>query len=164
MLYIKKKIKSLPNLVKIIKILKKNRKKIVFTNGCFDLIHIGHTRYLKQAKKMGDCLVVGVNSDASVKRIKGPDRPLNSQSDRCEILSEFPFVDYLVVFNEDTPLNTIKAIVPDILVKGNDWKVKDIVGFDIVKANGGKVLNIPLVKGRSTTGLINKAGSKCKNK
>jgi rfaE bifunctional protein nucleotidyltransferase chain/domain len=152
------KIKNINSLVRTIKAFKKKGKKIVFTNGCFDIIHVGHTRYLKSSKKLGDLLVVGVNSDASVTRLKGPGRPVNPESDRMEILSEFPFVDFVVLFKEDTPYNVIKAVAPDVLVKGGDWSVKSIIGGDIVEANGGRVFNIPLVKNRSTTNIIKRAG------
>lgn len=157
---ISNKIKSLAGLVKAVKVLKKNGRKIVFTNGCFDILHVGHTRYLKAARKLGGALIVAVNSDASVRRLKGPGRPVNPENDRLEVLSEFPFVDLVVKFNEDTPYMTIKAVLPDVLVKGGDWAVSDIVGSDIVTSNGGKVLNIPLARGRSTTKIIQKAGKK----
>ena len=157
---ISNKFKSLPGLVKAVKALRKKGRKIVFTNGCFDIIHVGHTRYLKAARKLGGALIVAVNSDASVRRLKGAGRPVNPENDRVEVLSEFPFVDFVVMFGEDTPYKTIKAVLPDILVKGGDWAVANIVGGDIVIANGGKVLNIPLIKGRSTTKIIQKAGKK----
>jgi len=152
------KIKTLNSLVRAVKVLKQKRKKVVFTNGCFDIIHVGHTRYLKAARKLGDLLVVAVNSDASVKRLKGPGRPVNSEKDRMEVLSEFPFVDFVVLFKEDTPYRTIKAVLPQVLVKGGDWPVENIVGGDIVKANAGKVLNVPLIKNKSTTNIIKRAG------
>ena len=158
-----KKILGLPALIRAVKKLKKNGGKLVFTNGCFDILHVGHTRYLKKARALAGkkgALLVAVNSDLSVKRLKGMGRPVNSEKDRVEILSEFPFVDFVTIFKKDTPYSTIKAIVPDILVKGGDWAVAKIVGGDIVKAHRGKVLNIPLVKGRSTTGVILKAGRK----
>ncbi len=157
---ISKKIKKLSGLVCAVNILKKKGKKIVFTNGCFDIIHVGHTRYLKSARKLGDVLVVAVNSDVSVRGLKGPGRPVNPETDRMEVLSEFPFVDFVVKFNEATPFNVIKAVLPDALVKGGDWPVKNIVGGDFVIKNGGKVINIPFIKGRSTTKIIQKAGKK----
>ena len=157
---ISKKIKKLSGLVCAVNILKKKGKKIVFTNGCFDIIHVGHTRYLKSARKLGDVLVVAVNSDVSVRGLKGPGRPVNPETDRMEVLSEFPCVDFVVKFNEATPFNVIKAVLPDALVKGGDWPVKNIVGGDFVIKNGGKVINIPFIKGRSTTKIIQKAGKK----
>lgn len=129
-------------------------KKIVFTNGCFDLIHIGHIRYLTEAKKLGDSLVVGLNSDDSVRRIKGPARPITPQNERAEILDALKPVDFVVIFDEDTPLELIKAVQPDILVKGGDYKPNEIVGADFVQQSGGKVVVIPYVEGKSTTNLI----------
>jgi D-beta-D-heptose 7-phosphate kinase/D-beta-D-heptose 1-phosphate adenosyltransferase len=132
------------------------KKKIVFTNGVFDILHVGHVEYLKKARRLGDILVVGVNSDASTKRIKGPSRPVNRQTDRAKVLSALYFVDYVVIFGEDTPERLIKTLRPDVLVKGGDWAVKDIAGGDFVKSIGGKVKNIPFVKGYSTTSLLEK--------
>ena len=131
-------------------------KKIVFTNGCFDILHVGHKRYLEQASALGDVFVIGVNSDASVKRLKGPSRPVNSEQDRMEILSALGFVDYVVLFDEDTPYELINKIQPDILVKGGDYTVDKVVGKDIVEARGGRVELIPFVDGKSTTSIINK--------
>lgn len=131
-------------------------KTIVFTNGCFDILHVGHKRYLEQASALGDVFVIGVNSDASVKRLKGPSRPVNSEQDRMEILSALGFVDYVVLFDEDTPYELIKKIQPDILVKGGDYTVDKVVGRDIVEARGGRVELIPFVDGKSTTSIINK--------
>lgn len=136
--------------------LKRQGKIIVFTNGCFDILHAGHVRYLKKAKKLGDMLVVGLNSDFSVRKIKGKERPINNQRDRAEILCSLSTVDYVVIFNEETPERLIKMVQPDILVKGYDWKGKKIAGEDIVRKNGGKVVFFPLLKGRSTTKLIQK--------
>lgn len=130
--------------------------KIVFTNGCFDLLHIGHVRYLQEARKLGDLLVVGVNSDASVKRLKGPQRPLQIEADRAEILAALACVDYVVIFEEDTPYELIQSILPQVLVKGGDWKADQIVGSDIVLAKGGQVLSLHFVDGRSTTKIIAK--------
>lgn len=130
-------------------------KKIVFTNGCFDILHIGHIRYLKEAKAKGDILVLGLNSDASVKRLKGPSRPVNSEQDRMDMLAEMEFIDYVVLFEEDTPYNLITRVKPDILVKGGDYNVDNIVGADFVRANGGTVEVIPFVEGKSTTNIIN---------
>ena len=158
--FIKSKIVSGESLERILSYWRFAGKKIVFTNGCFDIIHVGHTRYLKSARKLGDVLVVAVNSDVSVRGLKGPGRPVNPETDRMEVLSEFPFVDFVVKFNEATPFNVIKAVLPDALVKGGDWPVKNIVGGDFVIKNGGKVINIPFIKGRSTTKIIQKAGKK----
>lgn len=137
--------------------LKSQNKKIVFTNGCFDLLHVGHVRYLQEARKLGDVLVVGVNSDASVKRLKGPTRPVQTEADRAEILAALGAVDFTVIFSEDTPAKLIEAVKPDILVKGGDWKIEQIVGSDFVLANGGKVMSLQFVDGKSTTRLIEKA-------
>jgi rfaE bifunctional protein nucleotidyltransferase chain/domain len=135
--------------------LRKN-KKIVFTNGCFDLLHVGHVRYLAEAKALGDFLVVGINSDASVQKLKGPTRPVQNQNDRAEILSQLKSVDFVTVFNEQTPLELITVVRPDILVKGGDWKPEQIVGSDFVLKNGGKVLSLKYHDGKSTTSLIEK--------
>ncbi len=140
----------------IVQNLKNSGKKIVFTNGCFDLIHRGHIEYLKKAKKLGDILIIGINSDESVKRIKGSKRPIISEKDRAEILASFFFVDYVTIFNEDTPFNLISKIVPDILVKGGDWERDKIVGKEIVEANGGEVVVIEYLKGYSTSSIIEK--------
>lgn len=137
--------------------LKKQNKKIVFTNGCFDLLHVGHVRYLQEARALGDLLVVGVNSDASTKRLKGPTRPVQTEADRAEILAALACVDYTVIFSEDTPANLIQEVVPGILVKGGDWKIEQIVGADFVIAHGGNVMSLQFVDGKSTTKLIEKA-------
>ena len=130
-------------------------KRIVFTNGCFDLMHIGHTRYLQAAKDLGDLLVVGVNSDASVKRLnKAPDRPIVSDAQRAEVVAALGCVDYVILFNEPDPHSLIAALQPDVLVKGGDWAVERIVGREIVEARGGLVKTIPLVPDISTTSLI----------
>jgi len=144
------------NIKKITTNLKRQGKKIVFTNGCFDILHAGHVRYLRKAKKLGDVLVVGLNSDASVKLIKGSNRPINKQKDRTEILSALEPVDYVIIFNEETPERLIKMILPDVLVKGSDWKGKKIAGAETVKKNGGKVVLLPFLKGHSTTEIIQK--------
>lgn len=132
-------------------------RKVVFTNGCFDLLHVGHVRYLQEARKLGDLLVVGLNSDASVKRLKGPTRPVQNESDRAEILAALACVDFTTMFTEDTPLELIRLVKPDILVKGGDWKIDQIVGGDFVQANGGRVMSLQFVDGKSTTKLIEKA-------
>ena len=127
---------------------------IVFTNGCFDILHRGHVEYLAQAADLGDKLIVGLNTDASVKRLKGESRPINDEKSRALLLSALQFVDVVVFFDEDTPYELIKQVQPDILVKGNDYKPEEIVGYDIVTAKGGKVLTIDLVEGFSTTNII----------
>lgn len=136
---------------------RKKNKKIVFTNGCFDLLHVGHTRYLKQAKSLGDILIVGVNTDASVKKLKGPTRPIQNENDRAEILASLGSVDHTILFDEETPLQLIQAIKPDFLVKGGDWKIDQIVGSDFVLSTGGQVQSLQFIDGRSTTALIAKS-------
>jgi rfaE bifunctional protein nucleotidyltransferase chain/domain len=131
-------------------------KKVVFTNGVFDILHRGHVEYLQKARELGDLLILGLNSDASVRSIKGPKRPLCPQEDRAIVLSALACVDHIVLFDEDTPQKLIEALVPDVLVKGADYSVEQIVGSDVVLKNGGKVLPIELTPGKSTTGLIKK--------
>jgi len=131
-----------------------HQRKIVFTNGCFDILHCGHITYLAQARQLGDLLVVGLNSDASVKRLKGPQRPVNSQDARALVLAALEVVDYVVFFEEDTPYNIITKVQPDILVKGGDYRLENIVGADVVRARGGQVLTIPFVEGFSTSSII----------
>ena len=138
----------------VLKTLKSQGKKIVFTNGVFDLLHLGHVTYLREARKKGDCLVVGLNSDASVKRIKGPLKPLLPLAERAEMLLALDCVDYVTFFEEDDPYNIIQILKPDVLVKGGDWALDKIIGGDLVQSWGGKVMNIPVVPGRSTTNLI----------
>lgn len=135
---------------------RKNNKSIVFSNGCFDIIHRGHIEYLAKASDLGDKFIIGLNTDASIKRLKGPSRPINNQDARAVVLAALQFVDAVVLFDEDTPYNLIKAVQPDILVKGNDYKPEDIVGYDIVTAKGGVVTTIELVEGYSTTNTIAK--------
>ncbi|MBR4196785.1 MAG: D-glycero-beta-D-manno-heptose 1-phosphate adenylyltransferase [Synergistaceae bacterium] len=130
--------------------------RVVFTNGCFDILHAGHVKYLREAAKLGEVLVVGLNSDSSVKRLKGESRPINSQNDRAEILCALGFVDYVVIFEEDTPLNLIQVIQPDVLVKGGDYTPDKVVGADFVKSRGGELFLIPFVEGKSTTNIIRK--------
>lgn len=141
---------------KISENLHNQNKKIVFTNGCFDILHRGHIEYLKEAKKLGDVLIIGLNSDNSVKKIKGDNRPINCEEDRAEILSQLKPVDFVVIFNEDIPYELIKSIVPDILVKGGDWKIKEIIGSDIVIKNGGKVKSLKYFPTSSTSNIIKK--------
>lgn len=135
----------------------KRDKKIVFTNGCFDLLHVGHVRYLQEAKACGDILVVGANSDASVQVLKGPTRPVQIENDRAEILAALSSVDYVVIFDEQTPLKLIEAVKPDVLVKGGDWKPETIVGAPFVMSYGGEVKSLQFVQGKSTTSLIEKS-------
>jgi D-beta-D-heptose 7-phosphate kinase/D-beta-D-heptose 1-phosphate adenosyltransferase len=130
------------------------KERIVFTNGCFDLLHVGHTRYLQEARKLGDCLVVGLNSDASVRAIKSDGRPVVPQAQRAEVLAALACVDHVVIFDEPDPQNLIARAQPDILVKGGDWPIDQIVGREIVQARGGRVVTIPLVPDVSTTSLI----------
>jgi len=136
--------------------LREKGKKIVFTNGVFDIIHRGHVDYLNRAKALGDVLIVGINSDASVRRIKGDKRPVVGENDRAFVVSNLKSVDYVCLFGEDTPYETIKLILPDVLVKGADWKVEDVVGKDIVESRGGRVVTINYIEGRSTSGIIAK--------
>jgi len=131
-------------------------KKVVFTNGCFDILHLGHITYLQKAKQLGDILIVGVNTDDSVRRLKGPTRPVNTDYDRAVVLSALKSVDYTVLFKEDTPLNLINAIKPSVLVKGGDYTIDTIVGATEVLANGGEVVTIDFVEGKSTTSIIKK--------
>ncbi|MBU0478428.1 D-glycero-beta-D-manno-heptose 1-phosphate adenylyltransferase [bacterium] len=152
----KDKVKSLSALKEIIDSFKKQGKKIGFTNGCFDLIHVGHVKYLRAAKKLCDILIVAINSDKSVKGLKGNKRPLFPQDERAEILSAFEFVNYIVIFDELDPEKTISALLPDILVKGGDYKIDQIIGRNTVTSHGGKVITIPEVKGKSTSEIIKK--------
>ena len=150
------KIISLPSLKRKLWRLKQNGKRIVFTNGCFDILHYGHVRYLQDARSKGDCLVVAVNSDSSIKKIKAKNRPVIAQSDRLKTVAALASVDFVVLFSEDNPLRLIKALKPDVLIKGADWSKKKIIGADFVESYGGKVLTVNLVKGRSTSALIEK--------
>lgn len=131
-------------------------KRIVFTNGCFDILHRGHVTYLAEARKLGDLLIIGLNSDASVKRLKGPERPINNEGDRQYVLSQLKSVDFVEIFTDDTPLELIKKINPKVLVKGGDWKIDQIVGAEEVIANGGDVFSLNFVDGYSTTNIIHK--------
>jgi len=150
------KIVTLSEAITIREKIKKNGEKIVFTNGCFDILHKGHIFYLKESAKLGDYLFVGINSDSSVKIIKGENRPIFSEMERALILSSLEFVDYVIIFNEETPINLIKNLLPDILVKGGDYELKDIVGSDCVKENGGVVMTIPFLEGFSTSEILKK--------
>ena len=140
----------------LIKSLREQGKKIVFTNGCFDIIHTGHVQYLQEARELGDILIIGLNSDTSVKKLKGADRPINDQNSRAIVLSALNAVDYVIVFEQNTPYDLINKIKPDILVKGGDWPEDKIVGYDIVKASGGIVKSLSFHAGNSTTAIIEK--------
>jgi rfaE bifunctional protein nucleotidyltransferase chain/domain len=148
------------NLLQAVSDLKNSGKTIVFTNGCFDILHAGHVRYLSAAKSLGDALIVGLNSDASVKIIKGHKRPIVSQEQRAEVLAALSCVNYVVLFDEPDPLNLICAIKPDILVKGADWAEDKIIGADVVKANGGRVERITIVPDISTSEIISRIVSR----
>lgn len=128
--------------------------RIVFTNGVFDILHAGHVTYLEAARALGDVLVVGLNSDASVRRLKGPSRPINTQDDRARVLSALRCVDHVIIFDDDTPLDVVTALLPDVLVKGGDYTRDTVVGADVVEDHGGRVEIIPLLEGRSTTSII----------
>lgn len=142
---------SLPALIEE---LRKAKKTIVFTNGCFDLIHIGHISYLEQAKALGDSLIVGINSDKSVRKIKGEKRPLINEAERAKIVSSLHFVDYVVVFDEETPISILDQIKPDIHVKGGDYKAEKLPEYKVVTSAGGRVVILPYISGRSTTSII----------
>ncbi len=145
----------LPMLLKKLKSLRR-RRKIAFTNGCFDILHYGHVNYLQTAKGQNRILIVGLNSDASVSRIKGPSRPIVPEEGRAAVVAALQSVDFVVLFDEDTPQNLIEAVQPDVLIKGADWKGKEIAGAEVVKANGGKVEFIKFEDGFSTTGILEK--------
>lgn len=144
----------------IVNLVKEQGKKVVFTNGCFDILHVGHISYLENAKKQGDILIVGVNSDASTRRLKGPTRPINNENDRACMLSALKSVDYTVIFDEDTPEDLIAYLKPSIHVKGGDYKKEDLPETKIVEAYGGKVVILNFVEGKSTTNIINKINTK----
>jgi rfaE bifunctional protein nucleotidyltransferase chain/domain len=162
------KIQASKELRPLLDILRAIGKKIVFTNGCFDLIHTGHTRYLAKAKSFGDILIVAVNSDASVHAIKGEKRPITQESDRMETLAALEAVDFVVLFSEPDPHRIISELQPDVLVKGGDWPIDKIIGRDIVEARGGTVISVGYIEGASTTGIIEKIvkkyGSKTEGK
>jgi len=149
-----KSIKTLMEMKEIRQQLKDQNKKVVFTNGCFDLIHAGHIDYLSKAKALGDIMIVGLNTDASVKRIKGNKRPILNEAERSFIISNIKPVDYVVLFDEDTPKLLIEELLPDILVKGADWEIENIVGKEVVVANGGEVKTIQFVNDQSTSNII----------
>jgi D-glycero-beta-D-manno-heptose 1-phosphate adenylyltransferase len=147
-------IKTRSEIIEIRNKLKKQKRKVVFTNGCFDLIHSGHIDYLTKAKKLGDVLIVGINSDSSVRRIKGEKRPVIHENERCIVLSNLKPVDFVTLFDEDTPEELIKELKPDVLVKGSDWKINEIVGRDVVEKSGGSVKTIDFVSDQSTSKII----------
>jgi D-beta-D-heptose 7-phosphate kinase/D-beta-D-heptose 1-phosphate adenosyltransferase len=144
------------DLAKAVAGLQSQGKRVVFTNGCFDIIHAGHVEYLAKSRELGDVLVIGLNTDASVKRLKGESRPINSETDRAIVLDALKYVDFVCLFDEDTPLELIRVVKPNVLTKGGDYSHETIVGADFVVANGGEVVVIPLVAGKSTTNVINK--------
>ena len=150
------KIKSLTEATQQVQRWKANGEKIVFTNGCFDIMHLGHVDYLEKARNLGDRLVLGLNTDDSVSRFKGPTRPIQDEHSRARILAAFQFIDLVVFFNDDTPLNLISQLLPDVLVKGSDYLAENIVGADVVKQNGGVVKTIDFVPGYSTTRIVEK--------
>ena len=153
------KIKTFEQMLRHVAGLRQEGKRVVFTNGCFDLVHNGHVRYLASARTFGDVLIVGVNSDASVRRIKGVGRPIVSQAERAEVLAGFWFVDYVFVFDDDDPLRVISLLQPDVLAKGADWPLDQIIGRDVVEAHGGRVERIELVDGISSSRIIELAKS-----
>jgi len=153
---IKDKIIAQENIPELIQSINRKDNKIIFTNGCFDILHFGHVNLLWQAKELGKILYLGLNSDESIHRIKGPTRPINNELYRSYIMASLEMIDYISIFPEDTPIRLIKMIKPDILVKGGDWSENDVVGSDFVKTYGGSVKIIKLVDGLSTTNLINK--------
>ena len=148
------KVLILEDLLKELENLRQKSKTLVFTNGCFDLIHPGHIHYLYSARQLGDVLIVGVNSDCSVKKVKGSLRPIMNQNERVLILSAISSVDYITIFEEDTPLHLITSILPDILVKGGDWNTREIVGKEVVEVAGGSVISLPYYKGLSSTAIF----------
>lgn len=154
------KIKGWREIAALIAVEKAGSRKTGFTNGCFDILHVGHVRYLTSARKNCDLLVVGLNSDGSVRRLKGDERPVNGHTERAEVLAALECVDYVTVFEQDTPRELISTITPDIIFKGGDWKKEDVVGADHVEAHGGEVRIIPFVEGFSTTNTIRKLKGK----
>ncbi len=150
------KIKSLEEIVRLRVKLRESGQRLVFTNGCFDILHVGHVRYLNRARALGDRLVVALNSDLSVRRIKGELRPVVPEMERAEVLAALASVDYLFLFDDVTPQRIIDAIVPDVLVKGSDWEISRVVGRETVERAGGAVLTVPMVEGSSTSGIIRK--------
>ena len=160
---IQQKIFTLTDLQKLIFQWKYFGKTFAFTNGCFDILHLGHVDYLEKARALGDKLIIGVNTDASVSRLKGPSRPLQDEMSRARIMASLLFTDAVVLFEEDTPYELIKSVLPDILVKGDDYAAENIVGYDLVINNGGQVKTIELVKGYSTSNVVAKIIGQLKN-
>jgi D-beta-D-heptose 7-phosphate kinase/D-beta-D-heptose 1-phosphate adenosyltransferase len=148
------KFKTVSELAQLAATARRDGRRVVFTNGCFDLLHIGHTRYLQEARALGDLLIVAINSDASVSALKGPERPLVPEQERAEVLAALACVDYVTMFDAPDPGEVIAAIQPDVLVKGGDWPIERIVGREVVQARGGRVVSLPLVPGSSTTALV----------
>jgi D-beta-D-heptose 7-phosphate kinase/D-beta-D-heptose 1-phosphate adenosyltransferase len=148
------KIVNIQELKNVVGMCRNREQKIVFTNGCFDLLHLGHIQYLQQAKELGDVLVLGLNSDSSVRKLKGPQRPLISEQQRAQILAALDCIDYITVFSELDPLNLIRAVEPDVLVKGGDYKPEEVVGREIVETSGGKVVIVPLIENLSTSAIV----------
>ncbi len=153
---LQKKILNPKTLLEHCEIWKADKKKVVFTNGCFDILHLGHLELLQGAADLGEILIVGLNSDSSIKKIKGINRPINNEKTRTELLASLFYVDFVVTFEEETPINLIQTIVPNVLLKGGDYKKSEIVGANFVEENGGKVVVFPLKKGLSTTNVIDK--------
>lgn len=151
-----RKLEPISKLARRLAAARRSGKRIVFTNGCFDLLHIGHVRYLQRARALGDLLVVGLNSDASLRKIKGTGRPLSPERDRAEVIAGLACVDFVLIFNESDPYQVIRKLRPDVLVKGSDWTKTKIIGRDLVESWGGRVVRMPLVPGISTTALIRK--------
>ncbi len=150
----KNKFKTLHELKATLDAIKKTGNKVVFTNGCFDLLHVGHTRYLKEAKLIGDYLVIAINSDSSVRGLKGDKRPIVPEAERVELLAALDVVDFVTIFDEPDPYNVINELKPDFLVKGGDWGEGEIIGSDIVIENGGKVVSLPYIEGSSSTNIV----------
>jgi rfaE bifunctional protein nucleotidyltransferase chain/domain len=152
----KSKIQSLDRAIRIVEDWKRKGQVLVFTNGCFDILHVGHIDYLEKARREGDRLIIGLNTDASVQALKGPGRPINDEESRARLLAALAFVDLVILFDESTPLKLIMAVQPDILVKGSDYEIENIVGAKFVMENGGKVITLDLIQGVSTTHIIEK--------
>jgi rfaE bifunctional protein nucleotidyltransferase chain/domain len=157
---IERKIIALDKLPALLALWRFQDKKVVFTNGCFDILHLGHIGYLSQASQLGDVLIIGLNTDASVQWLKGLDRPVNNEYARARLLASLFFVDAVVLFDDDTPYELIRQVQPDVLVKGKDYLAEDVVGYDIVRAGGGSIETIDLVEGYSTTAIIHKLSGK----
>ena len=155
------KVKNLAELKAVRAALRSAGKQVVFTNGCFDIIHVGHVRLLREAKQQGDALVVAINSDSSVRALKGAARPYVPEDERAEVVAGLESVDYVIIFNERDPLQIIIELQPDVLVKGGDWTVDTIVGRDVVEGSGGKVISLPFVEGLSTTNIIQRIVQNC---